>query len=303
MDTIATEKLDYLSGFGNEHASEAVPGALPRGQNSPQRAPLGLYAEQLCGTAFTAPRAAEPPVLALSHPPVGDAPAVPPDRQRRAAHGAVRRGRAAAEPAALEPAAAARRADRFRRRPVHASAATATPARARGIGVHLYAANRSMDDRVFYDADGELLIVPQQGAAAARAPSSARSTWRPARSRVMPRGVVPRRAASTAARAAMSARTTARRSACPSSGPIGSNGLANPRDFLSPVAAYEDRERPTRAGPPSSAAICGRPSSTTRRSTSSPGTATTRRTNTTSRASTPSARSASTIRTRRSSPC
>lgn len=51
------EGLTYLSGFGNEHASEAVPGALPDGRNSPQRAPLGLYAEQLSGTAFTEPRA------------------------------------------------------------------------------------------------------------------------------------------------------------------------------------------------------------------------------------------------------
>ena len=47
----------YLSGFGNEFATEAVPGALPVGQNSPQRPPLGLYAEGISGTAFTAPRA------------------------------------------------------------------------------------------------------------------------------------------------------------------------------------------------------------------------------------------------------
>src|SRR5690242_19158675 len=50
-------ELTYLSGFGNEFASEAVPGALPRGQNAPQVPPLGLYTEQLSGTPFTAPRA------------------------------------------------------------------------------------------------------------------------------------------------------------------------------------------------------------------------------------------------------
>src|SRR5476649_1155624 len=49
--------LTYHSGFGNEFATEAVPGALPVGQNAPQRVPFGLYAEQLSGTAFTAPRA------------------------------------------------------------------------------------------------------------------------------------------------------------------------------------------------------------------------------------------------------
>src|SRR5262245_28326422 len=46
----------YQSGFGNEFATEALPGALPVGRNSPQRCPYGLYAEQLSGTAFTAPR-------------------------------------------------------------------------------------------------------------------------------------------------------------------------------------------------------------------------------------------------------
>ena len=50
-------QLKYLSGLGNHHESEAIPGALPVGQNSPQQAPLGLYAEQLSGTAFTVPRA------------------------------------------------------------------------------------------------------------------------------------------------------------------------------------------------------------------------------------------------------
>src|SRR5664279_5918469 len=54
----AVPPLAYQSGFGNECATEALPGALPIGQNSPQRAPYGLYAEQLSGTAFTAPRAA-----------------------------------------------------------------------------------------------------------------------------------------------------------------------------------------------------------------------------------------------------
>src|SRR5689334_17611706 len=49
--------LKYLSGLGSHHETEAVPGALPVGQNSPQRAPFGLYAEQLSGSSFTMPRA------------------------------------------------------------------------------------------------------------------------------------------------------------------------------------------------------------------------------------------------------
>ena len=48
--------LSYQSGFGNQFVSEARPGALPVGRNSPQQAPMGLYAELLSGAAFTAPR-------------------------------------------------------------------------------------------------------------------------------------------------------------------------------------------------------------------------------------------------------
>ena len=75
--------LRYQSGFGNEFATEAVAGALPVGQNAPQQAPLGLYTEQLSGSAFTAPRAAQPAHLDLSHTPQRDPPSVrrstPPD--------------------------------------------------------------------------------------------------------------------------------------------------------------------------------------------------------------------------------
>lgn len=56
MNLDSTPVLDYLSGFGNEFASEALPGALPVGQNSPQKAPYGLYAELFSGTAFTMTR-------------------------------------------------------------------------------------------------------------------------------------------------------------------------------------------------------------------------------------------------------
>jgi len=50
----APAPLAYLTGFNNEFATEALPGALPVGRNSPQKCPYGLYAEQLSGTAFTA---------------------------------------------------------------------------------------------------------------------------------------------------------------------------------------------------------------------------------------------------------
>ena len=86
-------ELRYLSGFGNEFATEAVPGALPEGQNSPQQPPLGLYAEQLSGTPFTAPRAENRRTWLYRIRPSAAHGAVPPHRRRPAAQRAVRRSR------------------------------------------------------------------------------------------------------------------------------------------------------------------------------------------------------------------
>ena len=133
----ARSGLRYLTGFGNEHASEAVPGALPAGRNAPLP-PRGLYAEQLSGTAFTAPRAQNRD-LALPHPALGDHPPY-----RRIDNGLRARPRDAgadAQPAALEPAAGARRPDRFRRRARHARQRRRCQ-RASGVAIHSTGANR-----------------------------------------------------------------------------------------------------------------------------------------------------------------
>src|SRR5436853_1107162 len=154
--------LEYQCGFGNLHATEAVPGALPQGQNSPQRAPKGLYAEQLSGTAFTAPRAENRRSWLYRIRP-------------SAMHGPFRRidsGLVRTAPCAeAEPSP-----NRLRWSPIPFPDAPADfieglvtlgtngDAAARfGIGVHVYRATRPMTDRVFYNADGELLLVPQQG--------------------------------------------------------------------------------------------------------------------------------------------
>ena len=208
----------YQSGFGNEFATEALPGALPQGRNSPQRAAYGLYAEQLSGTAFTAPRghnrrswlyrirpaAVHQPFTLL---------------RMRAARGRLRRRAAdAAEPAALGPAA-----DAGRSRPISSTAWSRWPATApaeamTGCAIHLYAANRSMQDRFFYNADGELLIVPQQGRLRI-ATELGRARRRAAGDRGhSARRALPRRVCPTARHAATSARTSARCCACPISG-------------------------------------------------------------------------------------
>lgn len=152
---------NYQSGFGNEFATEALPDTLPIGRNSPQRVARGLYAEQISGTAFTAPRHAnrrswlyrirpaamhgrfETLAQANFHNDFNSGP-VTPDQLRW-------------NPPPM-PAAPTDFVDGL-----FTMAGNGGPEAGTGIGVHLYAANRDMDGRFFYDADGELLIVPQQG--------------------------------------------------------------------------------------------------------------------------------------------
>ena len=153
----------YQPGFGNEFVSEAVPGALPAGRNSPQRAPLGLYAEQLSGTAFTQPRAVNRRTWVYRIMPSAAHPRFDRIGNGSLARRTVRRDRARPQPASLGPAAAARRPGGFRRRPLHGrrERGPAHPQRDGRAPVrgHL----RSMTDRYFVDADGELLFVPQHG--------------------------------------------------------------------------------------------------------------------------------------------
>ncbi|VVE14273.1 homogentisate 1,2-dioxygenase [Pandoraea iniqua] len=232
-------ELGYLSGFLNEFATEALPGALPVGQNSPQRAPYGLYAEQLSGTAFTAPRAHNRRSWvyrirpAAMHKPFteieqsrwlsrfDDVPA-PPNQMRW-------------DPLPM-PAAPTDFVDGM-----VTMGGNGSPDGQRGCGIHLYAANKSMDGRFFYNADGELLIVPQDGRLRLATEFGVMDA-EPYEIAVVPRGVRFRVTLLDG---------TARGYVCenygallrlPDLGPIGSNGLANPRDFLTPVAAYEDVE-------------------------------------------------------------
>ncbi|WP_435871315.1 homogentisate 1,2-dioxygenase, partial [Micrococcus luteus] len=152
----------YSSGFGNQHSTEAVPGALPHGRNSPQRAPLGLYAEQLSGSAFTEPRAHNRRSwLYRIRPSAAHPPFV------RVDNGAVRT--APFTESVPDP-------NRLRWNPLPAPSpgtdflsglwtlgGNGDAGQRTGMAVHLYHANSSMTDRVFSDSDGELLIVPERG--------------------------------------------------------------------------------------------------------------------------------------------
>jgi homogentisate 1,2-dioxygenase len=233
-----SESHGYLSGFGNEFATEALPGALPQGRNSPQRCPFGLYAEQFSGTAFTAPRAANRRSWLYRI-----RPALTHQAFQRFQHRLLdeRQHEIAVPPNQLRwdplpiPAAPTDFIDGL-----VPMAGNGSPDAHTGCAIYLYAANRSMRRRFFYDADGELLIVPQEGALIIDT-ELGRIGLSPQEIAVIPRGLRFRVDLDGAARGYICENFGAPFK-LPDLGPIGSNGLANARDFLTPRARYEDLE-------------------------------------------------------------
>ncbi|WP_093450153.1 homogentisate 1,2-dioxygenase [Sphingomonas sp. YR710] len=233
-----------MPGFGNHFSTEAILGALPIGRNSPQHVPFGLYTEQLSGTAFTAPRTeSRRSWLYRLRPTASHAPFRPYDRNlliRTAPFDEVppTPNRLRWDPLPL-PAGPIDFIDGLITFGGNGDVASAT-----GMAVHLYAANRSMDRRAFMNADGELLIVPQQGRLLITTELGPLEVG-PLEIALIPRGL----------RFSVDLPDgTVRGYICenygipfrlPDLGPIGSNGLASPRDFEAPAAAYEDRDEPT----------------------------------------------------------
>ncbi len=233
---MTTQTLHYQSGFANEFATEALPGALPVGRNSPQKAPYGLYAEQLSGTAFTAPRHSNrrswlyrirPAAMHLPFELIPDSRwlsrfdevPTPPNQLRW-------------DPLPMPDAVSA---------PTDFVDGMVSMAGNANCGIHLYAANRSMETRYFYNADGEMLIVPQEGRLVLATEMGVIEV-EPQEIAVIPRGVrFQVRLPDGQARGYVCENYGALLK-LPDLGVIGSNGLANPRDFRTPVAAYEDVE-------------------------------------------------------------
>jgi homogentisate 1,2-dioxygenase len=239
----ATAAPAYLTGFGNEFATEAVAGALPVGQNSPQRPPLGLYAEAISGTPFTAPRGANQRSWLYRIRPSADH---PPFRRRE--DFLVRSG-------PFEEAEPSPNRLRWDPPPLPESprdfvdglltmAGAGSPAFGAGVGVHYYLASSSMIGRVFFDADGELLIVPQHGRLRLVTEMGVLFV-EPLEIAVIPRGVRLRVELPDGPSRGYVLENYGQGLRLPELGPIGSNGLANARDFETPVAAFEDVEGPT----------------------------------------------------------
>jgi homogentisate 1,2-dioxygenase len=229
----------YLTGFGNEFATEALPGALPAHRNSPQRVAYGLYAEQISGTAFTAPRSHNRRTWMYRIRP-------------GAMHGEFTRmdngrvvgqfGDVAAPPNQMRwdplpmPDAPTDFVDGW-----VTMGGNGSPEAMSGCAIHLYAANKPMAGRYFYSADGELLIVPQLGRLAI-ATELGLLEVEPHEIAVIPRGMRFSVDLPDGQARGYICENFGALLRLPDLGPIGSNGLANPRDFLAPAARYEDKE-------------------------------------------------------------
>jgi len=230
---------DYQTGFGNEFATEAVEGALPVGRNSPQKAPLGLYAEQLSGTAFTVPRAFNKRTWKYRI-----RPSVMHEPFERIDNGNLR--------SRFDEIEATPNQLRWNPFPIpeeptdfiaglNSVAGNGDPFSQAGIAVHIFSANRDMTDRFFQNSDGEMLIVAEMNRVRFLTEMGIVEIG-PGDIAVIPRGVKFRVEFPDGVGRGYICENFGAHFRIPDLGPIGANGLANPRDFETPVAWFEDRE-------------------------------------------------------------
>ncbi|WP_229738010.1 homogentisate 1,2-dioxygenase [Sinisalibacter lacisalsi] len=235
----------YMPGFGNDFETEALPGALPSGQNSPQKCNYGLYAEQLSGTAFTAPRGQNertwcyrirPSVKhtgrfeKIDMPYWQSAPNIDPEL--------ISLGQYRWDPVPHTDAPLTF-VTGMRTMTTAGDVNTQT-----GMAAHVYLANASMEDEYFFSADGELLVVPQEGLLRFHTELGT-IDLAPKEIAILPRGMVYRVEVVEGPARGFVCENYGQKFDLPNRGPIGANCLANPRDFLTPVAAFEDREVPS----------------------------------------------------------
>ena len=235
----------YMPGFGNDFETEALPGALPQGMNSPQKCNYGLYGEQLSGTAFTAPGAQNerswcyrirPSVKHTSRfekielPYWQSAPLVIPD--------VISLGQYRWDPIA-HTGQATTWLSGMRTMTTAGDVHTQV-----GMASHVYLVTESMVDEYFYSADSELLIVPQEGELRLCTELGVIEIT-PTEIAIIPRGLVYRVELISGPARGFVCENYGQKFDLPERGPIGANCMANRRDFKTPIAAFEDNETPS----------------------------------------------------------
>ncbi|KAI8340485.1 homogentisate 1,2-dioxygenase [Chlamydoabsidia padenii] len=241
---MTTDSYNYLEGFGNHFTSEALKDALPKGQNTPQKCPYNLYAEQLSGTAFTVPRShnqrswlyrIRPSVvhtpyeplthdLLVSHFSGGDQCIVTPSQLRWSPFDLPGESEQVNFIDGIKTVAGA-----------------GEPSCRTGLAIHIYTANANMNQTAFYNSDGDMLIVPQQNTLDITT-EFGKLMVRPNEICVIQRGIRFSVNLVDGPVRGYILEVFGEHFELPDLGPIGANGLANPRDFLTPVAAYVEQD-------------------------------------------------------------
>lgn len=231
------EPLKYQSGFGNNFETEAIPGSLPQGQNSPQMCAYGLYAEQLSGTAFTAPRShnlrtwfyrIRPSVVQGMFRPFDtdlNNDLIPDPNAMRWGQFEIK------EEESIDFV-----------RGLRLLCGAGEPTLKSGLQIYVYTATVSMGNQVLYNSDGDFLIVPQIGILHITT-EHGKMDVKSGEIAVIPRGIKYSVDIDGPSRGYILEIFNSHFE-LPSLGAIGANGLANPRDFLSPVAHYVDKDEP-----------------------------------------------------------
>lgn len=233
--------FEYLRGFGNDFSSEALPGALPEGQNNPRECPYGLYAEQVSGTAFTAPRRAnQRSWLYRIRPSVTHEPFHPLNFPAETLTASFDGGVVTPNQLRWRPFAIPADPVDFVRG-LFTLCGAGSAARKEGYAVHVYTASASMEDACLANADGDLLLVPQQGALLLTT-EFGRMRVAPGEIAVVQRGIRFSVDLLDGPARGYVLEVFSGHFCLPDLGPIGANGLASPRDFLTPTAWFEDRE-------------------------------------------------------------
>ena len=238
--------LAYMPGFGNDFETEALPGALPQGQNSPQNCAYGLYAEQLSGTPFTAPRGQNERTWCYRiRPSVRHSTRYKPidlpywKTAPNINDEIISLGQYRWDPLPIENEATTFLTG-MKTMTTAGDVNTQT-----GMAAHVYLITESMKDEYFYSADSELLIVPQQGEL--RFCTELGSIdLEPQEIAIIPRGLVIRVEVLDGPARGFVCENYSSKFDLPNRGPIGANCLANPRDFKTPIAAFEDKETSAR---------------------------------------------------------